>query len=163
MHATDDMLEQAALFAGLCAEERARIGRLGSDLHVKSGDVLFRLGDEATTLFVIASGAVELTFPLCVMKEVRDVRVQVLGPGDALAWSALVPPHRLTMGARVTVSGRLLALPRESLLSDLVAEPRAGLVLMANLARVVGGRLLEAQALWMREVQRHVSETYDEA
>ena len=157
------LLERAALFAGLSTEDRARVGRVGLELHVKTGHELFRLGEEARSLFVVVSGAVDLVLPLRVMKEIKDVRVQTLGPGDALAWSALVPPHRLTMGARVTHDAHLLAFPREALLAELDANPRSGLTLMANLARLVGGRLLEAQALWIREVQRHVSEAYDEA
>ncbi len=39
-------------------------------------------------------------------------------------------------------------------------RPAAGYCVMANLSRVVAARLNEVLALWVREVQRHVSQTY---
>ncbi len=102
----------------------------------------------------------ELTFPLVVMGETKETRFQSLEPGRTLAWSALVPPHRLTMSARASTDAELLAFERGRVQQLLEQRPAAGYCVMANLSRVVAGRLNEVLALWVREVQRHVSQTY---
>jgi len=124
------------------------------------GESIFRLGDEATALHVVAMGAVDLTFPLQVMGEQKDVRFHTLDPGQVLAWSALVPPHKLTMSARAAKQSVLLSFEREPLLKLLADDASLGFPVMSNLARVIGFRLQEQQALWVREVQRNVSRTY---
>jgi len=155
-----ESMRASELFAGLTAEEAVRVAHLGSERDLREGETVFRLGAEADTLFVVRDGRVDLAFPLVVLGEPNDVRFQSIGPGKMLAWSALVPPHRLTMSARAGTDCSLLAFPREPLLALLEAEPRIGFVAMSNLARVVGARLQETQALWVREVQRSVSKTY---
>ena len=61
-----------------------------------------KLGDEAAVLFVVRSGAVELTMPLSVRgaDHELDVVVGEASQGETVAWSALIEPHRCTMSAR---------------------------------------------------------------
>lgn len=155
-----ECVSEAELFAGLSEAERASVAALGRERGLAPGEVLFRLGDLADTFYVIERGRVELTFPLVVMGEAKEARLQSLEPRRTLAWSALVPPHRLTMSARGTTDVALLAFDREAVLRLLAAQPSIGHVVMANLARVVASRLHELLALWVREVQRNVAQTY---
>ena len=154
------MLRQAELFTGLSDEECRTVEGLGRRRAAAAGEVLFRLGDAADELLVIQHGRVELTFPLVVMGETKDTRFQSLEPGRTLAWSALVPPHRLTMSARASTEVELLALERARVLEHLERHPNVGFRVMSNLAHVVATRLQEVLALWVREVQRNVSRTY---
>ncbi|HEY6098447.1 MAG TPA: hypothetical protein VIW03_03395, partial [Anaeromyxobacter sp.] len=80
--------------------------------------------------------------------------------GRTLAWSALVPPHRATMSARASTDVELLGFERAPLLQLFEQRPTVGYAVMANLSRVVAGRLHELAALWVREVQRNVSQTF---
>lgn len=157
-----DLCRGAALLADLPGDAGRRIADLGTERLVRAGDVLFRLGEEATTLYIIAAGVVDLTFPMRLRGKTRDVRFLGLGPGETLAWSAVVPPHRLTMGARVKEDARLVAFPREPFLALLREDTAIGYRVMANLARVVSGRLTEARALWVCEVQQRVTEAYED-
>lgn len=154
------MLRQAELFTGLSDEECRTVEGLGRRRGAAAGEVLFRLGDAADELLVIQHGRVELTFPLVVMGETKDTRFQSLEPGRTLAWSALVPPHRLTMSARASTEVELLAFERARVLEHLERHPNVGFRVMSNLAHVVATRLQEVLALWVREVQRNVSRTY---
>jgi CRP-like cAMP-binding protein len=155
-----DPLAGVELFAGLSDAQRGDVAAIGEERDAEAGDVLFRAGEEATALYVIQRGRVELTFPLVVMGEPRDTRFQSLERGRTLEWSALGPPHRLTMRARVATHAELLALPRARLQALLEDDPRLGHLVMANVARVVATRLHELLALWVREVQRNVAQTY---
>ncbi len=148
------------VFQGLSDEERARVLAIGRDRRVAEGEVLFRLGAEADELYVIREGSVDLTFPLLVMGETKEVRFQTLGPGRVLAWSALVPPYRLTMGGRSRARGLLTGFRRAEISKLLVEDTHIGFTILRNIAAVVGDRLLETQALWVREVQRTVSQRY---
>ncbi len=155
-----ESLREAELFAGLAEEQSRAVLSLARRRAAPSGDVLFRLGETADAVYVLRRGRVELTFPLLVLGETRETRFQALDPGRTLAWSALVPPHRLTMTGRAMTDVELLAFDREALLRLFEAEPRIGYAVMSRLSGVVATRLHELLALWVREVQRHVTSTY---
>jgi CRP-like cAMP-binding protein len=155
-----DPLAYAEVFAGLAAEQRRSVAAIAVERDAAAGEVLFRMGDLADALYVIRSGRVDLTFPLVVMGQVKETRFQSLEPGRTLAWSALVPPHRLTMSARAATHTQLIGFHRERLERLFDAEPELARVVMSNVARVVATRLHELLALWVREVQRNVSQTY---
>jgi CRP/FNR family cyclic AMP-dependent transcriptional regulator len=150
----------AELFAGLSDAQRRSVTGLARERTAGAGEVLFRLGDRADAFYVIRRGRVELTFPLMVRGEEKEARFQSLEPPRTLAWSALVPPHRATMSARGTTDVSLLAFDRDRVLALFEEQPAIGHVVMANLARVIATRLHELLALWVREVQRNVSQTY---
>lgn len=155
-----DLLSHSAILHGLDRDEIASLSVLASERHFHARDTVLTLGQPASELLVVASGGVELTLPLLVLGERKDVGFVTVGPGDALAWSAIVPPNRLTMGARATEDTELLAFDRQTLLDLCEAKPEIGRILMGNLAGVIATRLLQAQALWAREVQRGVHEAY---
>lgn len=155
-----ETLNDAELFAGVSPEDGRAIASLARRRRCPAGEVLFRQGDPAEELFVIQRGRVDLTFPLLVMGETKETRFQSLEPGRTLAWSALVPPHRLTMSARCSTEAEVLAFERERLLGFLGEHPATGHAVMTNLSRVVAARLHEMVALWVKEVQRNVSQTY---
>ena len=157
---TLDTVRGAELFAGLSEEDGARVAALAREVNVGAGDTLFRLGDPAHVLYVLRRGRMELTFPLMVMGEPRETRFQSLEPGRMLAWSALVPPHRLTLSARATTDAILLGFDRDELQRLLEAHSSIGRIVMSNLAGVITTRLHEVMALWVREVQRNVSHVY---
>jgi CRP/FNR family transcriptional regulator, cyclic AMP receptor protein len=155
-----ERLDEAQLFAGLSEVDCRAVAALARRRTVQAGEVLFHVGDAAEELYVIRSGRVELTFPLTVMGETKEIRFQSLEPGRTVAWSALVPPHRLTMSARAATEVELLGFERAPLLELFRQRPAVGHAVMARLCHVVAGRFQEMAALWVREVQRNVSQTY---
>jgi len=157
---TLDSLGDAELFVGLSEEQRRSLAALARERAARAGETLFRLGEQAETFIIIRRGRVDLTFPLLVMGETRETRFQSLEAGRTLAWSALVPPYRLTMGARATTDVEMLAFDRRPIEQLFREQPAIGHVVMSNLAGVVAARLHELLALWVREVQRNVSQTY---
>lgn len=150
----------AELFVGLSGEQRRAVAHLARETKAFPGQALFRLGGQANAFYVVQRGSVELTFPLVVMGEHKETRFQTLEPGRTLAWSALVAPHRLTMSARATTAVDLLEFDRARIEQLFRDDPDIGRVVMSNLACVVGARFHELLALWVREVQRNVSQTY---
>jgi CRP/FNR family transcriptional regulator len=151
-----ESIRDVELFRGLSEAHRRAVAAVAGERHVAAGESIFRLGGRADALYVIRQGRVDLTFPLQVMGQAREVRFQSLEAGRTLGWSALVPPHLLTMSARATTEVELVVLPGERLLAVLEAQPAIGYVVMSNLARVVAAGVHEVQALWLRELQRNL-------
>lgn len=151
-----ELLQGVEPFRGLSEAQGRAVAALAGERRAAPGEALFQLGDRAEALFVIRRGRVDLTFPLQVMGERREIRFQSLEAGRALGWSALVPPHELTMSARATTEVELLVLPGAPLLALLAAQPAIGQVVMGNLAALVAVRFHELQGLWVRELQRKV-------
>jgi CRP-like cAMP-binding protein len=148
----------AELFAGLDEDQRRGFAALAREREVRAGETLFRLGERADAFYVLREGRIELTFPIVVGGEAREARFQTLEAGRTLAWSALVPPHLLTLSARAATPARLVAFDGAAALRLLEAAPDAGRIVLANLSRVVASRFQEVLALYVREVQRGVSQ-----
>jgi CRP-like cAMP-binding protein len=144
------------LLAGLSEEEAARVLALGRHSTLPAGAVLFNLGDAAESLFVVERGRVALTLPMKVRGKEQDVLIEERSAGQALGWSALVPPHRFTLKAAALVDSELVALPRIALSEHLSAHPAVGYVVTRNVSAVVGQRLSVFQTMWLREMQRVV-------
>jgi SulP family sulfate permease len=148
------------LLDGLTAEESAEIKALGARISLAAGDTLFRLGSEANRLFVVERGRVALSLPMHVGRTEEEVLVEERLPGQAVGWSALVPPHRFTLTATAQLETEVLALPREALVAHFDAHPRVGYVVTRNVAAVTGQRLQLFQTMWLREMQRVVQLRY---
>jgi CRP-like cAMP-binding protein len=87
----------------------------------------------------------------------EDVFVEESAPGQAVGWSALIPPYRFTLTATAALyDAEVIALPREVLLKYFAGNPAAGYKIALNLAVVVGHRLHLFQTMWLREMQRTV-------
>ena len=82
------------LLKGLTPADAAGVMALGTRRQLAGGAVLFDIGTEATHLFFVERGCVNLTMPIQVGQRQEDVKVEQRGPGQMLGWSALIPPHR---------------------------------------------------------------------
>lgn len=146
------------LFAGLDPEELGALRELARVMSIPRGQTLFRLGEEATTLWLIRSGTVELTLPLQLGEEVKDVVLDEKTAGTTLAWSALVPPHKLTLGARAASDVALIGFERTALHRLFDARRELHLKMTANLNAVIANRVSLLEALLIRNLQRWVDD-----
>jgi CRP-like cAMP-binding protein len=147
---------ESDLLARLSPDDSSQVLLLGGSRTLSPGEVIFELGDEARDLYLVKAGRVELTLPMRVGGRQEDVPVEERTASQMLGWSALVPPHRFTLKATATAETELLVLPREELQRFLSSHPEVGLVVMTNLAAIVGQRFQLFQTMWLRQVQRAV-------
>ena len=145
------------LVNGLSPAEAEQVLGLGTQITVPSGNSLFQLGESADRLFLVERGRIKLTLPMRVRGREEAVFVEERGPGQAVGWSALIPPYRFTLTATAADDdAKVVAIPREALLKYFSANPAAGNKIALNLAVVVGHRLQLFQTMWLREMQRTV-------
>ncbi len=151
-----EALRGRGIFAGVPDGKLERFARIGEPIVVKAGEFLFRLGDSAKWLYLIDRGKVDLSVPFHIQGAPREIAIQTAGSGDTLAWSSLVRPHVLTMSARAVENSRLLRFSGEALGSLCHEEAETGLAVIERLTEVVGRRLQQVQAMWIRELQRSI-------
>ncbi|MEK7866136.1 MAG: cyclic nucleotide-binding domain-containing protein [Planctomycetota bacterium] len=120
------------------------------------GETLFRLGENATRLYVVGSGEVELTLPISLESEARELRVETRGPRTTVGWSALIPPHRFTLSARAVGPSQVFGLERSALEKAFGEDPHSGYLFMKHVCSGIGRRLVQVQALWARELRHAV-------
>jgi CRP/FNR family transcriptional regulator, cyclic AMP receptor protein len=147
---------QAELLQGLSPEEAQGVVALGTLIKVPSGGELFSLGAPADCVFVVERGRIALTLPMQVRQFEEDVLIEERSPGQALGWSALIPPHRFTLKATAPLDSEVLSIPRAALLAHFAAHPDVGYAVTRNVAEIMGRRLQVFQAMWLREMQRVV-------
>ena len=143
---------------GLAPDEAGAVLALATRRRLEPGTVLFQLGDDAGSLYLIERGRIALTLPMQVHGREQDVMVEERTAGQTVGWSALIPPHHFTLKATAQVETEVLAISREALQAHLAARPAVGHTLTVNLASVIGQRLQVFQAMWLREMQRVVEQ-----
>ena len=152
--------QQPDLLKGLTQADADAVLALGAARDIPAGAVLFRLGDAAEAVYLIERGRLALSLPMRLGGRAQDVVVEEHDAGQTVGWSALIPPHRFTLTATAPLGTRVLALRRTSLLEFCAVYPRVGYVLSMNIAAVVGQRLQVVQAMWLREMQRAVTNAH---
>ena len=114
------------------------------------GEYLGREGQPATRFFLILSGHVALDIPT---PDRGVVPVQAVGPGEALGWSWLVPPHRWRFDCRAVETVQALAFDAEWLREKCEQDHELGYHLLKHLLSVIAGRL-SASRLQLLDLQR---------
>lgn len=149
--------QTSELLVGLNGAEIDTILALGTPVRLSAGDVLFRLGEQAGAVYLVRSGRISLSLPMQIGGVTQDVFLEERLPGQALGWSALIPPYRFTLKAAAPLATDLLALPREVLLAHFEQRPQAGYLVALNIATIIGSRLQVVQAMWLRQMQQLVN------
>jgi CRP-like cAMP-binding protein len=104
----------------------------------KTGEYLGREGQPATSFFLIQSGKVAIESP---RPEGAPSPIQVIGPGEVIGWSWLLPPYQWQFDCRVVDAVQGLAMNAEWLRWQCDQNHELGYHLLKHLLAVVGGRL----------------------
>ncbi|MBX9787300.1 MAG: cyclic nucleotide-binding domain-containing protein [Pirellulales bacterium] len=116
-----------------------RLAAIASERAYPAGTVVFREGRQNEDLMFICSGGIALD-----MRVPRrgEVRIQSLGPGDLLAWSALLGQRKMTATATALEATRVFAIPASAFQQLCQADPELGYQLMHAAARALANRLV---------------------
>ncbi len=144
------------LLNSLTPAEVEQVLELGTRLIVPSGTALFQLGEPADHLFLTARGRIRLTLPMQIRGHEEYIQTEEISAGQAVGWSAMIPPYLFTLTAIAPAEAEVIALPRQALQEFFAAHPAAGCTIAQNLSAVIGHRLHLFQTMWLREMQRTV-------
>ena len=104
-----------------------------------AGTVLFREGSENHTLYLICSGSVVLE--MCVPAR-GCVRLMSIGPGEMLAWSALLGDGQMTATAICAADVRAVEIEAGVLQEICNSNHDLGYAFMREMAKAISQRLL---------------------
>lgn len=111
---------------------------VSNEVHLESGEVLFREGEEADHLYLMVDGEMEIFMEV-------DEQHMVVGtcmPGDMCCWSALLePPASSTASARARTDCRLIAIEADDMKKLFARDCSMGFYLLTEAVRNLANRL----------------------
>jgi len=125
-------LAHVPLFAALDPPELATLSALAHPLRCRKGEVVFREGDDGTTLFVVKKGEVKIVL------RSHDGKEATLGfrtAGDFFGEQALLDGEPRSADVIATEACELLCLRREGFLRFLADHPTVAIALLAILSQ----------------------------
>ncbi len=132
------------LFKGFAPDETEAFLRRCREQTYPDGANLFKEQTEATTLYLILRGGIELHFEMP-QRENADTLIASLQPGEAVGWSALVPPHQYRLSGYCKGDTTLLEIDRGTLQTVFETNYHLAYLFMRNIAALTGERLNHVQ------------------
>jgi len=147
-------IRETDLFSELPSHIIDEIASLAVEEMFPAGQVLFRRGDLAESLYILEEGAVDIT-----ISEGGLVSFPLTSSGDVFGWSALVEPNRYTASAECMKESKVIRIDGARLMRVFEKHPAEGLHVMRRLCGVIASRLSESYKALMsaREESRIAS------
>lgn len=141
------VLKRAKLFEGLSDNELEKIASLSRKEEYGAGAIIFEEGDSARNLYIVEDGeiALETKLDLGPYAAPRLATIEVLTPGEAFGWSALVEPHILTSSARCLKTARVITIEGSGLRHLIDSDAHIGQKVIARLTSIVASRLRDTR------------------
>jgi len=143
------MSERAELFAeglfkGLAPDEMEAFLRRCQEKSYPDATNLFMEQTEATRLYLILSGGIELHYEMP-QRENADTIIATLKPGEAVGWSAVVPPNIYRLSGYCRGETTLLEIDQDTLQAIFETNYHLAYIFMRNIAVLAGERLNHVQ------------------
>jgi len=132
-------IRQTDLFWGLNQNVVNRLMGIAEREAFAQGDVLFRSGDAARHLFILAQGEVKIAMDDSDKRVYTGSRV-----GEAFGWGSLIDRDTYGGNAICATPVVVLKLDRDRLLKLLNSDTESGYLFFKHLSRALGGRLIQA-------------------
>ena len=139
------------ILKGLSEEELEEIAKLCEEVIFDDGDRILTEGERDDYFFILEEGSVDLRFELPYRKTSKEMTVTTIEPGECFGWSALVHPHKATLSCYSTGKSKAIKMRGVELLSLCEKNNHIGFIIMQKLASMIGGRLTEQQAAFIKE------------
>jgi signal transduction histidine kinase len=146
MSTTHNTIGQFELFHGLPPAALEQIARLATTEEYSSGQKVFKEDEDAECLYLLLEGkvALEKRVQLGRTGTPRQATINVVGPGNLIGWSSLVPPYHYTSTGVCTEACQLLAICGDDLRKYLNENPEFGSQVYHRVASIVRSRMVNA-------------------
>ncbi len=149
-----ELLAHIPLFESLTPQDIDALSNRLEEIRYAEGDVIFKQGDEGSSLFIIDDGAVEISYG-----EGRGrVSLATLFNGQYFGELSLFDGAPRSATATATKQSRLIRLDRDDLVDFVNKNPSAALRIIAEMSE----RLRQTNELMSRQVSRNVLEEEEE-
>lgn len=150
-HMPVESIPSAEIFNGLTDKQKQKIRNLGCVESYEQNAVICTEDDECGKLYLVEEGQATVQSELG-----RGMRIPitVVSSGQAFGWSVLVPPYKLTATVTASTKIKVLAIDRDPLMALIQADPSLGLIIMQNIASIIGLRLRNLELEMVGLVQK---------
>lgn len=132
------------LFKGFAPDEMEAFLRRCQQKTYPDGTNLFMEQTEASKLYLILQGSIVLKFEMP-QRENADTIIATRKAGDAVGWSAIVPPHQYRLSGYCKGETTLLEIDRDTLQVIFETNYHLAYIFMRNIAVLTGERLHQVQ------------------
>jgi CRP/FNR family transcriptional regulator, cyclic AMP receptor protein len=134
-----DVLLSLKMLQGISEAHVRKLSVIASLEAWAAGEVLFSQSSHNDRFYLVVRGlvALDMTVP-----RRAPVRVLTVGPGEILAWSALLGSGTMTTAAVVVQDAMLVALPGQPLRALCQSDHEVGYLVMERVAQALSRRLL---------------------
>jgi len=146
-----ELLDRVETFKGMNDEQLEAIKANCEVVEFQRDDKLFTEGDDATHLWVVMEGDVDLRFELpgtepSGISNMSSVSIVKEGVARILGWSCFVPPHKMRLSAFCASRlCKVLKVKKEALIELFKNDPQMGYLFMSSIVKVVGYRFHQFQ------------------
>ncbi len=131
-----DRLRKVDILEGLAEEELQSMTQYFEEENVDAGVTLCKEGASADQLYVLEQGTVSISYK-------KGGQYDIDLPGKIVGWSFLVPPSLYTASAVTKTPSKVLVIKSPDFYYVIHKEPKMGMKVVSNLARVIASRLKE--------------------
>jgi CRP/FNR family transcriptional regulator, cyclic AMP receptor protein len=137
-----DIIKGHAFTAGLTDSQIAKLAELTHEVSFKENEVILVTGEHAKNFYLLLSGSV------CIEVGTRTyvVWVQILHPGEAFGWSALLDHHDTLFQVRAREKSRALCLDGERLCAALHQDSELAAEVFRRALNLLAGRVQATEA-----------------
>ncbi len=137
------------LFQGLSQSQIERIDAISREQQFKKDQWLFSEEQEASHLYLVKDGAVELVIKV---EDTIEIPIAIVRPNNgSLGVGALIEPYRYSLSARCLEDSTLIAISKTQMDDLMNADSEMRCIIMTNLATKLLNRLKETR----QEVKLH--------
>ena len=141
-----ELLRTVEAFQTLSDDDLAVIEAFCTQKKFRYGDRLFKDGDAATNLWVVAEGLIDLRFDLPGRETSEESTLSSVSENKIIGWSSLVPPYKYKLSAYCASNQcSAVMIEREQLLKFVSENPKIGYQVLSAILQVVGRRFQRLQ------------------
>ena len=132
-----ELLRSHPFTEGMWPEHVARLSAMASEARFRSGELIFREGDQSSLFYLLISGNVSLE----ILSPGRPVRVATLYAGEVLGWSSITGENGKQFQARALEDVHALAFDGARVRHACEEDYGFGFRLMRAILKVTSDRL----------------------
>ncbi len=141
-----DFLEKVACFSCLNDEQLQMVQARAESLEFSRGEKIFAHGSEATHVWIVVDGDVELRSEAAEQQATVEPAVSFLAEANAFGWTCFVPPYQYQLSGYCSSRHcRLIRFAREELAELFEKDPEIGFAVMSYLMEAVGQQFEQLQ------------------
>jgi CRP-like cAMP-binding protein len=134
-----ELIRRFPISSGLTMEQIVLLAKAAEEVKVERNHYFHHEGEEVNSLYILLEGEAAIVSKL--PERDREVIIHTLGSGDVFGWSAFVPPHSATAGAKAVTPCSLLVFDAKQLRKDFETDCQFGYLMMQKIAMIIRERL----------------------